>query len=204
MRHTKVKICGLYRDEDISFVNQTLPDYVGFVLNVPKSHRNVTTQWVLAQKQSLDPRIATVGVFVNPTLNQVREVAQALDVVQLHGDETPADLLALRRALSPHYPHLQYWKASSVRTASEVDQALSYPADMVLLDYGKGEGRSFDWSILSHVTAPYILAGGITPLNVKQAITALSPTIVDLSSGVETDRKKDLHKIKQLLKEMEL
>lgn len=193
-----VKICGLYRSEDIDAINRFQPDYVGFVLYVPKSHRNVTAEWLLEQAGNVDTSIQKVGVFVNPTVAQLKEVAPVLDVIQLHGNETEEDLFRLKDALSS-FPHLSYWKAFSVKNKDDIQKALEFPADEILLDYGKGEGKSFDWNLLEQVTTPYILAGGITIHNVTLATEKLHPMMIDLSSGVETHKKKDEKKIKQLL-----
>lgn len=195
---TKLKICGLYRDEDIAMVNQCLPDYVGFILNVPKSHRNVTPEQVRAWKEQLSPKIKIVGVFVDQEPQYIAQIAPSLDVIQLHGDEGVMKLAILEHLC----PGKEIWKAFAVKTAQDVQTALAFPAHKILLDYGKGEGKPFDWSILEGITQPYILAGGISPQNVSQALSLCHPSIVDLSSGVETDKKKDMEKIKQLCKEM--
>ncbi|MFI3253717.1 MAG: phosphoribosylanthranilate isomerase [Eubacteriales bacterium] len=198
MTSAKVKICGLYREEDIHMINDFCPDYVGFVIHVPKSHRNVTVEQVLQWKKILAPSIQTVGVFVDENPDLICQVASVLDVIQLHGSEGEGALEGLRKRL----PDKEFWKAFAVKTTEDVAAALSFPADKILLDYGKGEGKSFDWHILKKILAPYILAGGITPENVKEAISLANPEIIDLSSGVETNKVKDPEKIKQLLKEM--
>lgn len=204
MRACQVKICGIYREVDIDYVNESLPDYVGFIINVPKSHRNVDTTWVLSQKNRINAMIKTVGVFVNATIEEIVTVAPALDVIQLHGNESLEEFLHLKQFLTPDFPKMEYWKAFSVKTKEDVAHALAFPTHRVLLDYGKGEGKTFDWSILEEVTAPYILAGGIQIENVAHAIKMLHPSMIDLSSGVESDGKKDPVKIKNLLKELEL
>ncbi len=198
MRETKVKICGLYREVDIHMINQLLPDYVGFVINVAKSHRNVSVEQVLRWKTILSPKIMTVGVFVDENPELIQSVASALDVIQLHGKEDIKELQQLQKLL----PEKEFWKAFSVKTSEDVQKALTFPADKILLDYGKGEGKSFDWNILKDITKTYILAGGITPDNVKEALSLTSPEIIDLSSGVETDKIKDKDKIQKLFKEM--
>lgn len=203
-RAAKVKICGLYRDEDIEMVNELLPDYVGFVIDVPKSHRNVSVSQVIEWKKVLDPRIQTVGVFVNSSVEDIVSVSSALDVVQLHGSETEETVAILKKALEELAPSMEFWKAFSVKSKEEVERALAFKADHILLDYGKGEGKTFDWSILKECKQSFFLAGGITPENVKEAIKTYAPELIDVSSGVETNQKKDRDKIKKLLKEMEL
>lgn len=198
----KVKICGLYRMEDIFMINEIFKenviDYVGFVVNIPKSHRNVSVSQVHEFRKKLNAQVKTVGVFVDEPLESVADVAFSLDVIQLHGSESVEYLGKLRKQC----PDKEVWKAFSVKTTEEVENALEFPSDKVLLDYGKGEGKTFDWTILKEVKKPFILAGGITPENVKKAILEVSPEIVDLSSGVETDKIKDEIKIKKLLEEM--
>lgn len=195
----KVKICGLYREEDIQYVNEFLPDYIGFILYVEKSHRNIHPKQVLGWKKILDPQIKTVGVFVNATLDEILAVAPALDVIQLHGNESEEYLQHLKENLEKDFPNITYWKAFSIKTKEDIETALSFPADKILLDYGKGEGKTFDWSLLENISTPYILAGGLTPENVGEAIDRFHPEIIDLSSGVETDKKKDREKIKKLV-----
>lgn len=198
MKQVKLKLCGLYLPEDILMVNEFLPDYVGFVINVAKSHRNVSLEQVLQWHTILSPDIKRVGVFVNEALENIVSVSTGLDVVQLHGEETVEELARLRESL----PQMEFWKAFSVKTTADVEKALAFPSDKVLLDYGKGDGKSFDWRILDGITKPYILAGGINPHNVKAAVENTTAEIIDISSGIETNRKKDPELVKQLYKEM--
>ena len=87
------------------------------------------------------------------------------------------------------------WKAFKVHSAGDLAAANASAADMVLLDNGYGTGAAFDWSLTQGVTRPYILAGGLTPENIPDAIARLRPWGLDISSGVETDKKKDFTKI---------
>lgn len=200
-----LKICGLYRPEDMEIANQTRPDYVGFVLFVEKSHRNITTSPLKEFSGMLHPCIQKVGVFVNPTCEQLLEVAEYLDVIQLHGWETVEDLQKFQDLLSKEFPEKnhQFWKAFTVKTAEDVQKALDFPTSLVLLDYGKGEGKSFDWNLLTDIQKPYILAGGITPENVGEAVQRFQPHMIDVSSGVETRKTKDIQKIRKLQEEIE-
>lgn len=192
---TKVKFCGLYREEDIKAVNQLLPDYIGFVLHFPKSHRNLSLEQARHWATLLHPSIQKVGVVVNQPISVIEELASFLNVIQLHGKEEESYLSTLRTLFPTH----EFWKAYSVKTREDVKQALHFPADKILLDYGKGEGKAFDWEILEGVTKPYILAGGLTPDNVGQALSRFHPTILDLSSGIETNRQKDYKKMEAVL-----
>lgn len=192
----KVKICGLYRDEDIEMVNELLPDYVGFVINYPKSHRNVTIDQVFAWKEKLSPQIKVVGVFVDQDSALIEKVAPCLDVVQLHGNEGVMKLAILQEIL----PNMEFWKAFAVKSHADIEKAMSFPAHKILLDYGKGEGKSFDWHLLDQVKKPFVLAGGISPENVAEAMALTMVEIIDVSSAVETDKVKDKEKIEKLLK----
>ena len=170
----KIKICGLSRREDVAYVNQTRPDWCGFVIDCPKSRRNVSGEQAAALRAELAPGIVPVGVFV----------------AQLLGGEDEGYLAALRDAA----PGCVLWRAFRVRSREDLVSAAASSADLVVLDNGAGTGQVFDWSLLKGFPRPYLLAGGLTPDNLPQA-AALGPFGVDLSSGVETDGKKDEAKI---------
>ena len=89
----------------------------------------------------------------------------------------------------------EIWKAFKVRSQVDLDAANTSSADMVLLDNGYGTGESFDWSLAGGVSRPFLLAGGLTPETIPDAIQQLHPYGLDISSGVETDKKKDPNKI---------
>jgi phosphoribosylanthranilate isomerase len=112
-------------------------------------------------------------------------------VAQLHGQEDE-DYLAALRARAPGY---QIWKAFRARSPRDVAAAEGSSADLVVLDSGQGTGRTFDWSLARQVRRPFLLAGGLDPDNIPQAIRTVGPFGLDLSSGVETDRRKDREKI---------
>ena len=98
-------------------------------------------------------------------------------------------------ALRAAAPGKEIWKAFPVRGPADLERAIVFPADRILLDSGQGTGRTFDWSLLRHFPRPYLLAGGLDPENLPTAIRTLHPYGVDLSSGVETDGLKDFTKI---------
>ena len=98
-------------------------------------------------------------------------------------------------ALRAAAPGKEIWKAFQVRGPADLERATAFPADRILLDSGQGTGRTFDWSLLRHFPRPYLLAGGLDPENLPEAIRTLRPYGVDLSSGVETDGLKDFTKI---------
>ena len=189
---TKIKICGLCRDADIDYVNEAGPDYAGFILNFPKSHRNLTPEAAAALRDRLAPGIRAVGVFVDQPIETVLAAAEtaALDVVQLHGHEDNAYIAALRRQTG-----CELWKAFKIRTAADLAAAEQSAADAVLLDNGYGTGAVFDWSLAAEFRRPFLLAGGLTPENIPEAIRTMHPLLVDISSGVETDKVKDRDKI---------
>ncbi len=189
---TKIKICGLYREADIDYVNEAGPDYAGFILDFPRSHRNLTPEAAAALRRNLAPGIRAVGVFVDRPMDAVAAAAETvgLDVVQLHGHEDDAYIAALREKTG-----LPVWKAFKIRAAADLEAAARSRADAVLLDNGYGTGEAFDWSLAEGFARPFLLAGGLTPENIPAAVKAMRPALVDVSSGVETNQIKDREKI---------
>ena len=189
---TKIKICGLYREADIDYVNEAGPDYAGFILDFPRSHRNLTPEAAAALRRNLAPGIRAVGVFVDQPMDSVAAAAKTvgLDVVQLHGHEDDAYIAALREKTG-----LPVWKAFKIRAAADLKAAARSGADAVLLDNGYGTGEAFDWSLAEGFARPFLLAGGLTPENIPAAVKAMRPALVDISSGVETNQIKDREKI---------
>lgn len=188
---TKIKICGLSRLADIEAVNAARPGYIGFVF--AESRRKVTPAEAARLKARLSPAILTVGVFVNTPPETILSLTAAgiIDWIQLHGSESPETIRFLKEKSGR--PVL---KAFSIQTPTDLELAAATSADFPLLDNGKGgTGETFDWELLSHFPRPYFLAGGLTPENLPEAIFRFSPYAVDLSSGVETDGKKDPQKI---------
>lgn len=190
---TRIKICGLSRPCDVAFVNEARPDWCGFIIDFPRSHRSVTPAEALILRGQLAPGIVPVGGTVDQPVEAVAALLRsgAVDVAQFHGTEAESYLATLR-ALAPGHP---LWKAFTLRTPDDLSAALASSADMILLDSGKGTGQTFDWSLLRGVARPFLLAGGLTPENIPRAVRAVHPWGVDLSSGVETDRRKDRDKI---------
>ena len=189
---TKIKICGLYRRCDVEYINAARPDWCGFIINFPRSHRNLTPDQARRLREGLSLHVTPVGVFVDRPVEEVAELLNdgTIAVAQLHGHED-ADYIARLRAMTSG----EIWKAFKIRAAADLEAADASTADMVLLDNGYGTGRTFDWSLAEGVKRPFMLAGGLTPENIRSAIRELSPWGVDISSGVETDRVKDPDKI---------
>jgi len=195
----KIKICGLFRDIDIDYVNEAVPDFIGFVF--AKSRRQVSVKWAKAMRPRLKPEITPVGVFVNESLGNVAKLLNdnIIEMAQLHGDENEQYIQELK-ALTDK-PII---KAVRVLSPKDIEAAQHTFADFLLLDNGTGgTGESFDWSLVGRVKKPFFLAGGLKVDNIEQAIAATSPYAVDLSSGVETDGKKDRDKILELVRRMQ-
>ncbi len=192
----KIKICGIYREEDIGYVNEVKPDYVGFIVNYPKSHRSVSIEMAQSLREKLDSSIEAVGVFVNEDIEIVINAAKSgiFDLIQLHGSEDDAYIRRVSRKGGK--PVI---KAFIVKDASDVQNAKRSPADYLLFDKGMGKGVPFDWRLISGFERPFFLAGGIDNANVSMAIMMGKPYAVDVSSGVETDGRKDFKKIKDIV-----
>ena len=191
---TKVKLCGLRREEDILAANRYGPDWIGFVF--AKSKRQVSKEKAAELKQLLSPKILAVGVFVDAPVTEMVSLYEAgiIDVIQLHGGEGPQVVEEIQARCSA--PIIQ---AVSVRGKEDVEKALSSKADYLLFDSGSGgTGQSFDWAHLGEMKRPFFLAGGIRQENLEEALQ-LHPFAIDVSSGVETDGYKDEEKIKQLM-----
>ena len=196
----RIKICGLSRPEDIEYVNEALPDYCGFIIQVPASRRNVTAEQLCRLRERLSDRILSVGVFVNadPALPEALLKDGVIDIAQLHGQENERYVKQLREKTGK-----TVIKAFPVAAQGDLERAFSSCADMVLLDHGKGgTGETFDWAVLEKYRAggkepekPFFLAGGLGPDNISEAVRRCRPFGVDLSSAVETDGKKDREKI---------
>lgn len=189
---TRIKCCGMFRPCDIDALNVALPDYCGFVVDYPKSHRSVSVEVACKLRGKLDARIAAVGVFVDMRVEQVARAVSTcqLQGVQLHGSEDESYIAALRELTDA--PII---KAFTIRSRDDLMAAKASTADYVLLDNGKGTGEPFDWRLLKGFGRPYFLAGGLTPDTIPHAIRRLNPYALDLSSGLETDGAKDPEKI---------
>ena len=196
----KVKICGMTSLNDVKVAVDGGVDAVGFIF-YKKSPRSVTMQAVREIVLELPPFVDSVGVFVNETAEQINKIADhcKLDRVQLHGDESPAFCKKIRRRVI---------KAIRVKDIQSLKKLSDYPVSSFLLDtfsedqYG-GTGKVLDWNLAfpAKKYGPIILAGGLTPNNVRQAIQRIQPYGVDVCSGVESQPGiKDHKKMKAFLK----
>lgn len=190
---TLIKLCGMFRRCDIDFVNEAAPDYCGFIINFPKSHRSLTLNQVRVLAKGLAPGISPIGVLVDQPVELGAELLNdgTLAGVQLHGQEDD-DYIAALRGLAGNKP---VWKAFKIAALQDVAAANGSTADEVVLDNGCGTGKVFDWTLLKAVTRPFFLAGGLTPENLSAAVSEIRPRGVDLSSGLETNKEKDRNKI---------
>lgn len=199
MGSTKIKICGIKSRNDIQVINEVLPDYIGFMF--AKSSRMITEETAGILRAYLHPLVTTVGVFVNEEIDKIIRLCslKIIDIIQLHGDEGADYIKKLKKEL----PN-RIIKAVRVKGMQDIQRAGVINCDYLLLDsfkdnmYG-GSGTSFDWSVIREVGKPYFLAGGINQSNVLQAINEYHPYCVDVSSGVETDGRKDGDKIRKLV-----
>ena len=196
----KVKVCGTTRLEDALLAVECGADAIGFIF-YKKSPRAVTAKTAKEICAKLPPFVQRVGVFVNETAENINRTADrcGLDVVQLHGDESPAFCKKIKRRVI---------KAVRVKDAASLKEMSQYEVDAFLLDTYKkdqwgGTGKVFDWELATRAKkyGPVILAGGLNPRNVKAAIQKVQPYGVDVSSGVEqSPGKKDPRKVKAFLK----
>ncbi len=189
---TKIKLCGMMRDVDIETANALNADYVGFVF-AKKSRRYAAPDEAKKLKALLDPEIRAVGVFVNEELSVVLSLLKEgiIDLAQLHGSETDAYIRELKELSGK-----EVIRAFKVKKKEDLEEAEKSIADHILLDAGAGDGETFDWGILGGFSRPYFLAGGLDPENVSEAVRSIKPYGVDVSSGIETDGKKDPEKMK--------
>lgn len=186
---TNIKICGLSTSAAVEAAIQSGADYLGFVF--AKSPRQVTPEQVKEITATVPETIKKVGVFVSPSHEEVEATIQAagLDLVQIHGEP-------LTKKVS-----VPMIRAVSIRKAQPIPEP--GVEDYLLLDapptkYMGGNGEVFDWQAVNPAELPQdklFIAGGLTPENVVAAVHYFQPFAVDISSGVETDGKKDHKKI---------
>lgn len=188
---TKIKMCGMTSEGDVINANELKPDYIGFVF-AKNSRRFVAPQRAQELKKLLDKDIKVVGVFVDENIETVSALIMdgTIDIAQLHGNEDDNYITLLRERTGK--PVI---KAFRIRSEQDALRAEKSKADMILLDAGAGEGRMFDWSLLKEIKRPYFLAGGLNPENAADAVKALKPYAVDVSTGIETNGVKDREKM---------
>lgn len=198
---TKIKICGLTREEDILAANEAAPDYIGFVF-APGRRRTVTAEHAAHLKSMLSPEISVVGVFVNEDPETVISLAnnKTIDLIQLHGDEDEAYI----GYISEYTGNVPIIKALSVTDDALLSRMEACPhVDYLLFDNYKpgivgGTGEAFNWDELTETSKPFFLAGGLNMNNISGALT-LGAYALDVSSGAETDGLKDRNKMISLV-----
>lgn len=192
-----VKICGIQTVETAKVAVEAGADMIGFVF-APSKRRILPKQAAIIARH-IPSTVKKVGVFVNETQKNIREISEVvgLNIIQLHGDEHPEIVKGLPYSIIKAY------------SIDQIDllKKQTFPCDYVLIDsppttYRGGSGKTFNWELATNLPIrqnKIILAGGLTPENVAEAIASFNPAGVDVSSGVETNGKKDPKKIKQFL-----
>lgn len=198
-----IKICGLTRPEEAAACADLGADAIGLIF-YPPSPRFVDPQTAAAICAVLPPRVARVGVFVDVAVEEIRAAVRrcGLTGVQLHGAEPPAAVAALRRE------RVLVVKALFAARPPNLDAAAAYDADAFLVECGRGRlpggnAEAWRWAEARPVAVrgPLILAGGLSPENVAEAVRAAAPDAVDVSSGVESaPGRKDLARVAALIR----
>jgi phosphoribosylanthranilate isomerase len=200
----KIKICGLFREQDIDYVNEARPDYAGFVF--AESKRQVSPAFAAVLRGRLSAGIIPVGVFVNAPITDIASLYRedVIAVAQLHGTEDAVYISRLKEASAVACGAGGGKPIEIIKTirSAELIQNITTAAgaDYCLIDSGAGSGKPFNWKLLSSLkfSKPWFLAGGISLDNIEPAM-ALEPFSIDISSGAETDGIKDREKIVQLV-----
>ncbi|MHA7162814.1 phosphoribosylanthranilate isomerase, partial [Burkholderia pseudomallei] len=193
---TRIKLCGLSNAADIDWAAELGADAIGLVF-YPKSPRAVTLEQAAALAARVPPFVSVVGLFVNPTEDEIARVANAvpLTLLQFHGDETPGQCASL--AAAARLPWLRALRVGvATQPADLVESALHYSAargllfDTLVEHYG-GSGKVFDWSLIpAELARRAVLSGGLNAQNVGDAIRQVRPFAVDVSSGIEAPGAK--------------
>ena len=199
MTDTKIKFCGLRREEDVKYAASLGAGFIGFILS-ERFKRFVKPEDVASFRKFVPASTKTVGVFVDEPEDYVIGCAKTakLDMIQLHGNEDDGYINDIKEKTG--LPVIKMVKPVS---ESDIIAARHCVADLILLDSGAGgTGKVFDWSLAEKLGRDYILAGGLTPENVGEAVESLKPFAVDVSSGVETEGIKDFSKMKAFAAEV--
>jgi phosphoribosylanthranilate isomerase len=196
----RVKICGITRFQDLHAACEAGADALGFVF-YEKSPRHVTIATAAALVRELPPFVQSVGLFVNAEPAFIEQALNEvpLDLLQFHGDETHAECVRFGR------PYIKAVRVNPdtdlLKCAADFGTARGLLLDAYVPGVPGGTGERFDWSLIpSNLSRPVILSGGLTPLNVGEAVQRVRPWAVDVSSGVEAAKGiKDAHKIAQFI-----
>jgi phosphoribosylanthranilate isomerase len=188
---TRAKICGITRIEDVQSVVQSGADAIGLVF-YPPSPRNVSMGQAQILVQHIPAYVQVVGLFVNATADEITQVLKhvPLDMLQFHGDESPEQCQSIAEQTAR-----RWYKAIQVKpdldVIATIEKYQQAGASAVLLDAWHpelkgGTGHSFDWTQFPQLDIPLILAGGLNPDNIEEAIHTTQPFAVDVSGGVES------------------
>jgi Phosphoribosylanthranilate isomerase len=224
---TGIKICGIKSEMEVDILNKYLPDFVGFVF--AESKRRVEPEKAEHLAARLDGSIKKVGVFVNASIEEIIQIVEkvGLDIIQLHGNEEKVYISHLKSKMEPAKA---IWKAfklaaansngseeafqskdelEGLNTVLQPDSVYNQGIDKFLVDaYAKGSnggtGLQFDWRLLegSQFNKNIVLAGGLNPSNVCEAISIIKPYAVDVSSGVEMNGVKNEGFIKEFIRKV--
>lgn len=190
----KIKICGIKRECDIDYINEAMPDYIGFVF--AKSKRQVSHETAARFCAKLDKSITPIGVFVNAPMEEIISLYNEgiIHMAQLHGQESSIYIQKLRSKTD--CPLIK-----AIKIDENFDSSILPTLDVnyFLFDNGTGgTGKTFDWSLIPQTEKPFFLAGGLNTQNIEAAV-AYNPFALDLSSGVEIDGFKDREKILEIV-----
>jgi len=195
----RIKICGLFRDEDIDYANEARPDYIGFVF--APSKRRVSPPLAQYLRFRLADGIVPVGVFANAPADEILSLYQngVISIAQLHGAEDESYIAHLKK-ITAENNNLPIRVIKVIRSEELKSKLQPTSADYILIDSGAGTGKSFNWELIKSkkFVKPWFLAGGVNLKNIEQAMT-LNPFAIDISSGAETKDIKDREKIMQLV-----
>ena len=194
----KVKICGLTTLEAAQTAENAGADFLGFIF--ADSKRKISPEKAKEIIEELKGKALKVGVFVDESFEEIERIQRltGIDIIQLHGQES------MEKASSFSIPVI---KAFSIQNEVDLKKIEGYPVDYQLLDLPKNSqsssGKTLDWQMIHRLRQSsnrLILAGGLTPMNVSEAIKLVQPFAVDVSSGVETNGYKDHEKIRLFIK----
>ena len=198
MARTRIKFCGITRLEDLKIAIDLGVDAIGLVF-CPSSPRAIDVQQACVLIDHCPPFITSVGLFMNQDASTIKPLIEKVpvDMLQFHGDESEQFCASFG---------LPYLKSIAMGGVGQAVSGSDYrSASALLLDSNElgqpgGSGEQFNWGNIPAMTRPFILAGGLHPKNVRNAITQVHPYAVDVSSGIEEDKGiKDINKMKEFV-----